>query len=75
MTDKLSELEKMQNKMRRQALTQVKKLLKNKKTLISITNENDFCDFFVNDEPKIFDTGMRKLILEWTEPKKRGFMK
>lgn len=69
MTKKLDEFVKEQNKYRRSALTMIKHILENKKTSITLNFENILDHYRPRgtDEMKIYDTGMRKITLEWYE--------
>ncbi len=68
LTKKIDKFQKDQNKMRRQALIIVKKLLKNKKVSVTFTQEN-LNPIYNYDGmlTKIIDGGQRRVTLEWSE--------
>jgi len=66
MTKKLSDWEKDQHKMRRSALIQIKKLLKNKSVMIDYRLEYKIQR---DRNHNMFHTGERELILNWVTKK------
>lgn len=72
MTKPLPSIVKRNNKMRKQALRHIGKLLKNKDVSITINQENqiDRVQSWGSDNMELVDSGFRKLTLEWRENKK-----
>jgi len=69
---KPSEFTKQQNKSRRQVLTIIKRILSDKK--ISITISYQIINDTIPDKhgkPQFFDTGERRMTLEWKEKIKK----